>query len=106
MAGLPPPPPGLPPGHPAGGLGGAPPPAPITTFIERFRDIQFDTENDSYEHLLREFDLMAPTARTRHQLQAALLQEPDDSSWAMLAHWQDPNQPTEAGRVVILHGIK
>jgi hypothetical protein len=106
MAAIPPPyPPGLP-VPPPGGATGIAPAAPINTFIERFRDVRFDTEHDTYGHLLTQFNPMAPDARTAAQLQSALLQEPDNSARAIVVHWQDPNVPTSAGHVVVLHGFK
>jgi hypothetical protein len=80
--------------------------APITTFVERYRDNRFDSENGSYSHLLREFDPMTINARTAVQLYQGLLQEPDDTARAMLVHWQDPNTPADPGKIAVLHGIK
>jgi hypothetical protein len=109
MAAVPPPAPPVPsvqPTLPFGPVAGAPPTtAPVTTFIGRYSDQRFDDERDSYTQL-RDFDPMSQVARGADELQAALLSKPDETSRALLVMWQDPNLPTDPGRIVVLHGIR
>jgi hypothetical protein len=49
---------------------------------------------------------MAQNARTAMELQTAILAEGDASARALLAHWQDPNDATAPGRIVVVHGLK
>jgi hypothetical protein len=82
------------------------PPAPVRTFMERYWDGQYDTEGGDYQRLLTHFDPMSPRHFTPAQLLESVLSEPDDNSRAVLMHWQDPSQPGNPGRVVVLHGFK
>jgi hypothetical protein len=49
---------------------------------------------------------MSPQSFTADQLLESVLQESDDNSRAIVVHWQNPNDATQPGRVVVLHGIK
>lgn len=102
---------------PPGGAGGAVippapvqpavlPQAPLLTFTERYRDVRFDSEKDSYARLLSHFDPMSTNALTAGQLMDAILQEDDENSRALAVHWQDPNDPSATGQIAVLHGIK
>jgi hypothetical protein len=80
--------------------------APLLTFTDRYRDVQFDSEADEYGRLLLHFDPMSPQSFTANQLLESVLQESDDNSRAIIVHWQNPNDATQPGRVVVPHGIK
>jgi hypothetical protein len=80
--------------------------APVYTFSDRYRDVRFDSEHDSYGRLLSNFDPMSPNAMTSAELFASILQEEDGNARAVAVHWQDPNVPTAPGQIVVLHGIK
>jgi hypothetical protein len=84
----------------------AAPIAPLHTFMDRYRDQRYDTENDSYQRLFTHFDPMSPHAFTAAQLWDSVLHEPDENSRAIAVHWQHPNLPNLPGRIVVLHGIK
>jgi hypothetical protein len=82
------------------------PTAPVLTFSDRYRDIRFDSEQDSYGRLLTNFNPMAPNALTPAELLDSILQEDDGNSRAIAIHWQDPNVPKDPGQIVVVHGIK
>ena len=91
---------------PPAALGGPAAMAPLLSFLDRFRDMRYDTEGDDYTRLLLQFDPMSAQSPTPAQLWSSVLQEPDDNSRAIAVHWQNPNQPADPGRIIVLHGIK
>jgi hypothetical protein len=97
MAAIPPQPAGPPIGLPL---------APILSFIDRYRQAQFDTEADSYRQFLLNFDPMSNQGLTSAELLDFILHEPDDNSRAVAVHWQDPADRANPGRIVVLHGFK
>ena len=82
------------------------PPAPILNFADRYRDARFDGDGDSYGRLLAQHDPMSPHSLLAARLRDSLLKESDDSSRAIVCHWQDPTRPDVPGRIVVLHGLQ
>jgi hypothetical protein len=82
------------------------PSAPLLTFTERYRDIRYDSEHNSYSWLLLNFDLMLPSTLSPQELWDSVLQEEVKNSRAIAVHWQDPAVPQDAGQIVVVHGIK